>query len=208
MRKMTVFVMLLLIAGTMFAAQAAGARAATPTPATTRTAVAVATPTAVPPVDLRVDVLQDPPRVVWVAAPGAATYKLTGSVMAVKVRSFSCVGDGALRFELNETLSAGTTSFTLHLPALPENERWVVGILPLQVIAFDAQGRAIGGSGGGLISDTCLGPAASPIAALPGTGAGATATSEQSRSWEIAAVVLMVAAFVAVAGACGVRERR
>lgn len=211
-----IIVITLLVAGATLGAHAAIAHAATPTPAATATVVAtaapsgtVATPTAAAPVDLRVDVLQDPPRVIWIAAPGAATYQLTGSVLAVKVaRSGGCVGDGALRFDLNETLPAGSTSFTLHLSALPEGERWVVGILPLQVMALDAQGRAIGGSGGGLISDACLGPAASPIVGLPGTGAGATSASGQSRYWEIAAIGLMVSAVVAVAGAWGVRERR
>lgn len=181
------FIISLVSVGTLAMLAMSSVMAATPTPQPSQTATVVASPTpgfSPTPMAFDLQVTYDETAVRWHAAPGAASYKLTGKVTAVETAAdgpcAQSAGNQVINIPLDATLAAGDVSFPLGLPALPTGEYWTLSIELIDLRAFDAAGTQIAGVRIQQIVEGCAHPSGVPTATprsigLPSTGSGRSA---------------------------------
>jgi hypothetical protein len=188
---------------------AAGGGTATPTPAASQTPGVTPSPGLL---NLRIEGTD----VVWDVVPAAATYRLSGAIMAAPVNTVDpCIpatSQSARTLNVDETFPGAVNRYTIPLPALGADERWVITPSPLDLVALDAAGQQIAGTRitgvyeGGL--EPCPSPPArsTPAPQLPSTGEGGPATAGGAAGYTLAAVLAVTVA--ALAFTALVRMRR
>lgn len=136
-------------------------------------------PTPVP--DL--DVQMDGNRVSWTPLGGAAEYRLTGTLLAIRVNAsdpcLPSLAEDRRTITIDERLGADATEFEAPLPPLPPEDRWLVASVNITLRAFDAQGREIAAQAATSVEESACPPAATAtpqptVSSLPRTGAGQT----------------------------------